>query len=140
MPDDWEISQGLNPNDSTDKNSVRTDGYTQIETYINSLTGESINEVAENRNISPVTFDLHSNYPNPFNPTTTIEYNLVKSGFVSLKVFGLQGKEITTLVNGFNTAGMHRVIFNARTVATGVYFVQFQVGAQSKTIKLIMIK
>jgi hypothetical protein len=140
MPDDWEIAQGLNPSDSTDKNIVRADGYTQLEAYIDGLVGEIATSVAENEPQNPINFRLSQNYPNPFNPSTIIDYELPKSGNVSLKVYDIYGREMATLVNGFVSAGMHQAVFDASKLATGVYFARLSMDAMSGTIKLVMMK
>jgi spore germination protein YaaH len=65
---------------------------------------------------------LYQNFPNPFNPSTTLEYSLPQSGFVSLKVFDLIGREVAVLVNEEKRAGTHRVVFRAASLSTGTYF------------------
>jgi len=69
----------------------------------------------------PYRYQLMQNYPNPFNPSTIIMYQLPAENFVTIKVYDMLGKEITTLVNGFQQAGDHSIPFNGR-VASGVYY------------------
>ncbi|MBK8552198.1 MAG: T9SS type A sorting domain-containing protein [Ignavibacteria bacterium] len=69
-------------------------------------------------------YRLNQNYPNPFNPSTTISYNLVKNGFVSLKIYNVLGKEVKTLVNEFQQAGQKEISFNAADLSSGVYFTE----------------
>ena len=88
----------------------------------------------------PVQFSLEQNYPNPFNPSTTIEYSLPKSGFVSLKVFNVLGKEVATLVDGQVEAGKHKVEFDASALNSGVYFYQIESGNYTETKKMILLK
>jgi Secretion system C-terminal sorting domain/PQQ-like domain len=64
---------------------------------------------------------LHQNYPNPFNPSTTIKYQLSSSGIVTLKVYDILGREVTTLVNEFKSAGSYKINFNASNLSSGVY-------------------
>lgn len=71
--------------------------------------------------ISQKSIDLN-NYPNPFNSTTKIKYNIPKNSEVIIKVFGIQENEITELVNGFHTAGKYEINFNASNFSSGVYF------------------
>ena len=96
----------------------------------------------------PLQFSLEQNYPNPFNPSTTIEYTIPQSGFVSLKVFNVLGKEIATLVNGQNDAGKHKVEFDATDLNSGVYFYKIETGNPStssgqgftETKKMILLR
>ena len=68
------------------------------------------------------TVSLSQNYPNPFNPVSTIEYSLPTAGFVSLKVYDILGREVTTLVNEKQSQGKHLVNFNGNKLSSGVYF------------------
>jgi hypothetical protein len=88
----------------------------------------------------PNEFRLEQNYPNPFNPSTVIGYQLPASGFVSLKVFDVLGKEVGTLVNERQSAGDHSVQFNAFNLPAGVYFSRLEVGISHDTKKLLLIK
>jgi len=85
-------------------------------------------------------FALSQNYPNPFNPTTNINFNLDKAGLVSLKVYNILGTEVASLVNEFKSAGSYSVPFNAANLTSGVYLYKLQVGSQSLTKKLTLMK
>ena len=76
----------------------------------------------------PTSFVLGQNHPNPFNPTTTIRYSIPQTGFVSLKIYDLLGREIRTLVKGFQKANTYFVNFDASNLSSGVYFYRLQVG------------
>lgn len=91
-------------------------------------------------NRTPVTYFLSQNYPNPFNPSTTISYQLPAAGKVTLKVFDILGKEITTLVNEEKTAGSYKVNFNGGRLGSGVYFYQLRSGSFIQTKKLVLLK
>lgn len=85
----------------------------------------------ENRPTLPTRFEIFQNYPNPFNPTTTIRYALPMLSDLSLKVYDLMGREVTTLVDEIQSAGFKTVLWNAtdhngRQVATGVYFYRLE--------------
>ncbi len=86
------------------------------------------------------TFSLIQNYPNPFNPNTTIKYNIPIAGNVSLKIFDVLGKEITTLVNEEKSAGSYNVEFNASHLASGIYYYQLRAGDYVETKKMILLK
>ena len=93
----------------------------------------------------PTEFALHNNYPNPFNPTTTIAYDLPQDGTVRLIIYDVMGREVARLVNGFTPAGYHSVRWDARNklgenVSAGVYFYHLQSGAYVKTQKMVLLK
>ncbi len=85
-------------------------------------------------------FVLNQNYPNPFNPNTVISYQLPERGSVSLKIFDILGKEITTLINEEQNAGRHEINFNAAGLTSGVYFYQLISGTLIETKKMILVQ
>lgn len=87
--------------------------------------------IAANSKNSPSTFRVYQNYPNPFNPTTTIEFSLPQSGFVTLKVYNLLGEEVATLLEAHQLAGRHTVNFDASTLASGLYCYTLTAGDPS---------
>lgn len=87
----------------------------------------------------PVEFAI-SNYPNPFNPTTTINYQLPKDGMVTIKVYDIIGKEVATLVNEHKSAGYYKVDFDASKLTSGVYIATIQASGFNKSIKLLLTK
>ena len=84
--------------------------------------------------------NLLQNYPNPFNPLTKIEYNLPESNHVTLKIFNSAGQEIVKLVDEFQRAGAHEVIWQAKEFPGGTYYYRLQAGGFSETKKLILLK
>jgi hypothetical protein len=88
----------------------------------------------------PTEYVLKQNYPNPFNPTTTIIYQIKELSFVTLKVFDVLGKEITTLVNNEKPVGSYEVEFNATSLPSGIYFYRLQAGSFVETRKMILLK
>jgi hypothetical protein len=96
------------------------------------------NELNENPAISD--YELYQNYPNPFNPSTIIRYQIPEAGFITLKVYDLIGKEVSTLVNDYKIAGTHNVIFNATDLSAGIYFYSLRSGSFIKTNKMIVLK
>ena len=97
-------------------------------------------DMENNKATLPLTPLLEQNYPNPFNPTTTIKWQLPESGFVTLKIYDVLGREVSTLVNEELTAGTHETIFNASSFSSGVYFYQLKVNHNVKTKKMILMK
>ncbi len=100
---------------------------------------DSLTAVTENNKI-PNDFILYNNYPNPFNPATTISYFLNKNSNVTLKVYDVLGKEISVLVNDNLPAGKHKYKFSGNGLSSGVYFYQIDVSGKIKTGKMILIK
>jgi N-acetylneuraminic acid mutarotase len=80
------------------------------------------------------------NYPNPFNPSTVIKYELPRDGHVTLKVYNSLGEEVALLVSEFQPAGSHTVSFNAQNLSSGVYFYRLSTGEMTATKKLILLK
>ncbi len=88
----------------------------------------------------PKGFILDQNYPNPFNPATTISYHVSRADKVTLKVFDILGKEVTTLVNKDQAPGTYKVSWNAGNLASGTYFYRLEIGADVITKKALLIK
>ena len=81
-----------------------------------------------------------TNYPNPFNPTTTINYQLPENGFVTLRVYDLLGKEVATLVNENKSAGYYKVNFDASKLTSGVYIYTINAGNYIQSRKMLLTK
>jgi hypothetical protein len=88
----------------------------------------------------PSTFSLLQNYPNPFNPTTNIEFRIANLELVTLKVFDLLGREISTLVNEVRPAGLYTVRWDASSLPSGVYFYRLQAREFVQTRKMVITK
>jgi hypothetical protein len=106
------------------------------------------NDLAVSRDeayIIPGIFVLDQNFPNPFNPTTTISFDLSEQSTISLTVYNVQGWQITTLQNGIKSAGFydvqwHGVDNSGSLLSTGVYFCRLQAGDYSQTIKMVYLR
>lgn len=109
--------------------------------YKLNVTYTVITSVSENL-ISgiPSEFNLAQNFPNPFNPSTSIRYDIPVSGNVSLKVYNELGKEVSTLVNSFRNAGSYQVTFDASGLTSGIYFYRLETNAISSTKKMLLVK
>jgi M6 family metalloprotease-like protein len=79
-----------------------------------------------NENIN--SYKLYDNYPNPFNPTTTITFDLQKTSLVKLKIYDITGREIQTLINDNRQKGRYSILFNAFNLASGIYYYKLQAG------------
>ena len=99
-----------------------------------------ITSVDENLNSTSTAFSLFQNYPNPFNPTTTIRYEIPDQGIVTLKVYDVLGREVTTLVNKEQPQGNYEIVFDGAELTSGIYFFRINVGRFIATKKLILLK
>jgi subtilisin family serine protease len=88
----------------------------------------------------PESFTLKQNFPNPFNPSTSISYQLSAASYVTLKVFDVLGREVATLVNGKKEAGNYELKFNASNLSSGIYYYTLQAGTFKQTNKLVLLK
>ena len=88
----------------------------------------------------PESLGLLSAYPNPFNPATTINFELQAAGFMTLSVYDVQGREMLKLIDGYMNAGMHQVRLNAKDFVSGIYFARLSAGEFTQTQKLLLIK
>lgn len=103
------------------------------------LVGVEDEELAEN-NIAPDAFELSQNFPNPFNPSTKIEYALKESSFTDIKVYDLIGREIKTLVSEEKNAGKYSVMFNGSNLPSGIYIYKIKAGSFVKSCKMLLLK
>jgi len=85
-------------------------------------------------------FALHQNFPNPYNPTTTITYSLPIKSQVDLVIYNTLGESVTQLVNEEQEAGKYSVEFDATTLPSGIYFYRIQTGSFIQTKKMILLK
>jgi len=90
--------------------------------------------------IVPGVFTLFSNYPNPFNASTTIEFSLTKTEHVTLSVYDLLGRKLATLTDDEKQAGSHSVTFDASDLSSGVYFYRLQAGDAVETRRMVLLK
>ena len=90
--------------------------------------------------VVPSKFELAQNFPNPFNPTTKINFSLPRTGFTSLKVYSIQGKEVATLVNNDLSAGTYSFEFDASALSSGIYFYTLKADNVSETKKMFLVK
>jgi hypothetical protein len=88
----------------------------------------------------PQTYSLTPPYPNPFNVQTTIEYALPNEAAVSLSVFDIQGRKVATLTEGTRPAGYHRLIWDAKSMPSGLYFMRLKAGEFTETRKMTLVK
>ena len=117
----------------TDNRFIALDGD------IGSFTNNGLYSIS-NLILLPEAFDLSPAYPNPFNPTTTLSFALPQEADVSIVIYDIQGRELTTLISGSMQSGYHRAIWNANRYSSGLYFVQMIAGEYMNTQKLMLVK
>jgi hypothetical protein len=116
------------------------DGHTWLNANRATYTYKELVLDIEDGYLSPGTFRLFDNYPNPFNPSTTIKYQLPIQNYVALKVFDVLGREVAILVNGIEQPGYKSVNFNAGGLTSGVYYYRLQAGNYIETKKLLLLR
>ena len=123
---------------------VNTDTPSEKSNWLFSLNSILINAssgagVADGPSM-PLTFGLDQNFPNPFNPATMLNYRLASSGHVTLTVFDAIGRETAVLVNERQDAGIHTALFDAKGLASGIYFAKLTSGGKTQLRKMTLVK
>jgi len=135
---------GLYPDDIWESDSFPFEKLTQeygplVEewnTYGEPFSGENF----KRNNSTPATLELLTAYPNPFNNTTTLQYELKNEAHVSVEIFNTDGQLVKTLEDDFQLQGVHRVVWNADNVASGVYVARVKTDQSVAKVRLILIK
>jgi hypothetical protein len=124
------------------KLTISGDKVYQAEEYILGIynVSEILSVELDNLDHLPVKFKLHRNFPNPFNPTTSIQYQIAAPGFVSLKAYDVIENEITTLVNKEQPTGSYEVEFDGAGLPSGIYSYRLQAGNFVETKKMVLLK
>lgn len=104
------------------------------------LANKPSNYAADGSIVVPKGINLYANYPNPFNPSTTIRYDIPTTGRVTMKVFDLVGREIATLVDEVKSPGSYVATFNAVNLSSGMYLCRLQAGRSTLVNKLMLVK
>jgi hypothetical protein len=120
-----------------DENITTGEYYYRLKQIDNDGSVEYSNEI---NILIPNKTELKRNYPNPFNPTTSIQYTISNRQFVSLKVYDMLGSEVATLVNEVKPAGNYEVNFEGGELTSGIYFYRLQVGDFVETKKMVFMK
>lgn len=102
--------------------------------------GERIFTNLDEPKTRPLTVNLHPNYPNPFNPSTTLRYDLDEPGTVRLEVYDLTGRRVALLVDGPAPAGRHTAVFNAAGLASGFYIARLTAGGTVQHRKMLLVR
>jgi len=139
------IRIGLYAGSDIDATGIDLEYYTpDAEIHIDNFS-VSVTHSEHNPTIQPMQTALLSNYPNPFNPVTTISYTVAKDSPVSIDVYNIKGQKVKNLVNDIHTAGTHKITWNGkdtqgRDVASGVYFYRLNSGGLTDVKKMLLMK
>jgi|ERR1035437_989466 hypothetical protein len=120
--------------------SINNEFFTTASPDTFKFTTQIITGINEKRNEIPTAYMLNQNFPNPFNPSTTINYSLPKAGNVKLTVYNSLGSKVATLVNEYKSLGNYSVQFYGSNLASGIYLYRLESGNYSATKKFIMLK
>ena len=154
------IEAGFNVLDAADINNVTTAGYYNIPSgwsggicaqdvycyYSNNFSiqifdcSEALSVEKVEEKSQPMTFALYPPYPNPFNPSTSISFDLPSSGYVNLTVYDITGREVQSLVDGHLSLGKHQVTLDGSNWTSGIYFVRLTAGPNTQTLKILLLK
>lgn len=115
--------------EAKDTLNAAIEGLVKITSEVNDVNGSN-----------PQVFTLSQNYPNPFNPVTKISYTLKDAAEVRLEVFDIAGRLVATLTNGPEPAGRYEVAFNAKGLASGIYFYRLQTASFTQTKRMLLVK
>ncbi|UCF64334.1 MAG: M20/M25/M40 family metallo-hydrolase [bacterium] len=108
--------------------------------YILTNKFDEIMSITDLQTVKPESFILEQNFPNPFNPVTTIAYQLPVESAVKLTLFDLNGRKIAELVNQSQAAGYYRVKFNGNGLASGIYIYRLEAGDRVQSRKMVLMK
>jgi len=125
-------------NNATDKKYTRN--LSPTGTGIELIGVEPTTSVASQTSRTPEYFTLYQNYPNPFNPTTNITYSIPTTSKVVIKIYNIAGREIETIENSVRSAGTYTITFDAKQLASGVYFYKLTANNHSAAKKFVLMK
>jgi M6 family metalloprotease-like protein len=150
-PADWSMVLSAGPYDLSPDGAFHVvfavvAGDNPVDLLVNSEEAmaryRSLTDVAEEESFipSPTTLTVHSNIPNPFNPSTTIHYYLPESGKVRAEVYNVLGQRVATLVDGYQDAGEKYIPWDAETLPSGIYLLRVQAGSEAGTRKMVLLR
>ena len=128
----WRASANLINNDGSERPALEW-----LRTYLDTV---DVTVSIEHFTELPIEFNLSNNYPNPFNPSTTIKFALPKSSKVRLSVYNLLGQEVAVVLNQNVNAGYHEITFNGSDLSSGVYFYKLVAGEFIRVKKMMLVK
>ena len=129
----WDQNKNVMIDDSPDENPANDTLSVSIQVY------EQVTDIEDQGNIVRE-FRLFQNRPNPFNPTTKINYELPITNYINLSVYNITGQIVATLVSEKQQAGSHRVEWDAHGIASGIYYYVLKAGEFKEVKKMVYIK
>jgi hypothetical protein len=108
--------------------------------FVNHNLSISTNAVTPISDLIPDKYNLSQNYPNPFNPYTRINFSLPSNQFVTIKIYDMLGKEVSTLVNEYKQAGVYYTDFKADNLSSGIYFYSMRTSNFVETKRMVLVK
>tara|TARA_B100000674_G_scaffold320023_1_gene266570 strand:- start:115 stop:981 length:867 start_codon:yes stop_codon:yes gene_type:complete len=146
----WDFGDGNTSDNQNPTHTYDSDGLYQVSLIIDTdvncgqsepfIADVQIGVLDTSEELLPSSFGLTKNYPNPFNPNTTIEYNLIESGLVSLDIYDINGKLIDNIVNSYQMSGKHSIIWQPNNISSGMYYINLVQGMNIDKMKLMYIK
>jgi hypothetical protein len=126
---------------NADQSKILLELFVPVDFFFGMGSPTNVNESAEQ---NPLNFQLAQNYPNPFNSSTAIDYQIADAAVVELTIFNALGQKITTLVDAWQTAGQHQILWHGKddagkTVANGIYFYQLKSGNFVQIRKMLLV-
>ena len=134
-----EIRDALRNTASNNNNPNREYGWGIIDALA-SLNYNSAVSVSNDDPVNVESFGLNQNFPNPFNPATTISFNLDKENYAEVSIFNLLGEKVSNIFSGNLAAGTHKIIFDGSNLSSGIYIVRLSSGNMSDEIKISLLK
>ena len=139
----WQaINSGLTFINNTSALAISPSGYIFAGTFARGVFRSIGSTTSVDKLVSycPTHFELSQNFPNPFNPNTTIQYRISEKAHVILQIFDILGREVIRLVDKIEEPGNKSIIFDAKGLGSGVYFYRLQVGLTVETKKIMLLK
>jgi hypothetical protein len=133
-------TEGLQKNEAYTWWVTVSDGVNTVESITRNRFVIGIPVANESENMIPLKTALLPAYPNPFNPSVTIAFNVHQPSKIEMAIFDLNGRKVRTLIDGFRPAGTHRQVFDAANLASGIYLVQLRAGNFVSTQRITLLK
>jgi hypothetical protein len=123
-----------------DNNTVNFSSDEVSNYYILAGERQGVSTISDEESLTIRGFNLKQNFPNPFNPQTTIEFELQNSGFVTLNIYNILGQKLATLINGQMTSGLHKVYFLASSLPSGIYYYSLESNGERIVRRMTLMK
>ncbi len=145
----WDFGDGGAATEASPSHTFTADGIYTVTLIVSSACGADTLSMTDLITVDatsgvgdglPRTFALNGNYPNPFNPSTTIEFTLAGEGRVVLEIFDTTGRRQATLVDESMGAGVHTIQWQPRGLPSGVFFARLTAGGKTATRRMVLLK